>query len=49
MNNLLNEETYFVKKRETELKRIEKFEKALSELEPSNIKGVRIGKIHLAN
>lgn len=49
MNNLLNEEGYFIKKRDTEMKRIDKFEKALSGLESSNTNGIRIGKIHLAN
>ena len=40
---------YFQDKIVSERKRIDKFESVLSELEPENIRGIRTGKIHLAN
>ena len=40
---------YFQNKMASERKRIDKFESTLNELETSNIKGIRMGKIHLAN
>lgn len=40
---------YFQNKMESERKRIDKFESVLNNLEPSNVKGRRIAKIHLAN
>ena len=40
---------YFQLKIESERKRISKFESALNDLEPSNVKGIRMGKIHLSN
>ena len=40
---------YFQRKIESEKERIEKFEVALSSLEPSNVKGIRMGKRVLAN
>jgi len=40
---------YFQNKLDSERKRIDKFEDALKNLEPSNTKGIRMGQIHLAN
>ncbi len=40
---------YFQNKLYSERKRIDRFETALKNLEPSNIKGIRTGQIHLAN
>lgn len=40
---------YFQNKLDSERKRIDRFECALNDLETSNIKGIRIGQIHLAN
>ncbi len=40
---------YFQNRLDSERKRIDKFEVALKNLEPSNTKGIRMGKIHLAN
>lgn len=49
MKNLINDKEYFIQKRNAEIKRIEKFERTLNELEQSNVNGIRVGKIHLAN
>ena len=40
---------YFQNKMDSERKRIDKFESVLNNLEPSDVKGRRIAKIHLAN
>ena len=47
MNISIND--YFEDKMDSERKRIEKFESALNILDSSNIKGIKMGKIHLAN
>ncbi len=49
MEDNIKANEYFVNKMNSERKRIDKFENALNDLEPSNIKGIRMGKIHLAN
>lgn len=45
----MQEKEIFINKIQSERKRIKKFESALSNMDKSNIKGIRIGKIHLAN
>lgn len=47
MNISIND--YFEDKMDSERKRIEKFESALNILDSSNIKGIKMGKIHLAS
>ena len=49
MEKSIKTNEYFQNKMNSERKRIDKFESALNELEASNIKGIRMGKIHLAN
>lgn len=49
MENNIKTNEYFQNKMDSERKRINKFENALNELQSSNIKGIRMGKIHLAN
>ena len=49
MEKSIKTNEYFQNKMNSERKRIDKFESALNELETSNIKGIRMGKIHLAN
>ncbi len=49
MKNNIKTSQYYVNKLESERKRIDKFESALKNLESSNIDGMRMGKIHLAN
>ena len=49
MKDTISASEYFADKIEKERKRIDKFEKALRTLEPSNEEGMRIGKIHLSN
>ncbi len=49
MENNIKTNEYFQYKMDSERKRIDKFENALNNLEPTNIKGIRMGKIHLAN
>lgn len=49
MEKIMETDEYFQNKMESERKRIDKFESVLNNLEPSNVKGRRIAKIHLAN
>ncbi len=49
MERIKKTSEYYQNKMDSERKRIDKFENALNGLEPSNIKGIRMGKIHLAN
>lgn len=49
MEKIMKTDEYFQNKMESERKRIDKFESVLNNLEPSNVKGRRIAKIHLAN
>lgn len=49
MENKLNNKEYFQKKLNSEMNRIEQFETTLKNIDHSNSKGIRIGKIHLSN
>lgn len=49
MGKNLKPKEYFQNKLDSERKRIDKFEDVLKNIDPSNTKGIRMGKIHLAN
>lgn len=49
MRDTLKPKDYFLEKLQTESSRIEKFESSLNSIDPSNERGIRIGKGHLSN